>query len=77
MGEFSTSRFLPRLSEGIDFGLQSAFLRRMGTEGVGWHLAHTPSQPWVSKGLPTQQGLDMSWVDRAFWRCPAEGLQGA
>lgn len=33
---------------------------------VAWHLKHIPSQPRVTKGLPTQQGLDMSQVDGAF-----------
>lgn len=66
MGEFSTSSFLPHLSEGIDFGLQFAFLRSLGIRRVAWHLNHIPSQPRVTEGLPTQQGLDMSRVDRAF-----------
>lgn len=66
MGEFSTFSFLPRLSEGIDFGFQFAFPRSLGIGRVAWHLTHIPSHPGVTEGLPTQQGLDMCWVDRAF-----------
>lgn len=65
MGEFSTSSFLPRLSEGINFGLQSAFPRSLGIGRVLWHFSHIPSQLRVTEGVPTQQGLDVSRVDGA------------